>query len=118
MKSALQADQGFKDVIKESKNKPEANLKLIAGTPMHRQSICVTCAHSAGCMYLAGAKEAIRYCEEFETLGGAPVQTRLQSPSEEPAKKTLQGLCCNCESSKGCTFSKPEGGIWHCEEYR
>jgi hypothetical protein len=24
----------------------------------------------------------------------------------------------NCETRETCTYSKPEEGIWHCEEYR
>jgi hypothetical protein len=28
------------------------------------------------------------------------------------------GLCRNCENRRTCAFPKPEGGIWHCEEYQ
>jgi hypothetical protein len=28
------------------------------------------------------------------------------------------GLCSTCENSETCTFQKPEGGVWHCEEYK
>lgn len=28
------------------------------------------------------------------------------------------GLCSNCELRSTCTFAKPEGGVWRCDEYR
>ncbi len=30
----------------------------------------------------------------------------------------IRGLCSICEGREACTFVKPEGGVWHCEEYR
>jgi len=28
------------------------------------------------------------------------------------------GLCVNCEDRETCVYPKPDGGVWHCEEYR
>jgi hypothetical protein len=28
------------------------------------------------------------------------------------------GICSNCDNCRTCVFPKPEGGIWHCEEYQ
>ena len=28
------------------------------------------------------------------------------------------GLCMDCEYRNDCTYPKPEGGVWHCGEYR
>jgi hypothetical protein len=28
------------------------------------------------------------------------------------------GLCGLCEDRSTCTYPRPEGGVWHCEEYR
>jgi hypothetical protein len=30
----------------------------------------------------------------------------------------VKGLCINCENRHTCEFIKPNGGVWHCEEYR
>lgn len=30
----------------------------------------------------------------------------------------LEGLCVNCELRGTCIFSRSEGGVWYCEEYR
>lgn len=27
------------------------------------------------------------------------------------------GLCVNCENRVNCNFSKPEGGVWYCEQF-
>ena len=29
-----------------------------------------------------------------------------------------RGLCSICEDREVCAFPKPEGAVWHCEEYR
>jgi hypothetical protein len=29
----------------------------------------------------------------------------------------FMGLCSICEIREACRFPKPEGGVWHCEEY-
>jgi hypothetical protein len=28
-----------------------------------------------------------------------------------------KGLCMNCANRDTCLYPKPEGGVWHCEEY-
>jgi hypothetical protein len=51
----------------------------------------------------------------------APFIARLHAreTAAQPAAATLQikGLCATCESFPTCAFTKPDGGIWHCEEY-
>ena len=29
----------------------------------------------------------------------------------------VPGLCRNCARLSNCTYPRPEGGVWHCEEY-
>lgn len=29
----------------------------------------------------------------------------------------LKGLCVNCANREVCRHPKPEGGVWHCEEF-
>jgi hypothetical protein len=38
-----------------------------------------------------------------------------RAPETERVK--LTGLCMNCENRRVCTHPKPEGGVWHCENY-
>jgi len=35
----------------------------------------------------------------------------------EKVTEEYKGLCVNCAKRETCTISKPEGGIWRCEEY-
>ncbi len=64
----------------------------------------------------------------FQDLGVEP-QLRRQTegttgrqPTAQPARRTPAGrslgLCMNCENRFSCTFPVPEGGVWHCEEYK
>lgn len=84
------------------------------------QGLCSTCEHAKVCIYARESKEPIMQCEEF--FAG-------ELPSDEfefiraPQSKTfyradLKGICVNCENRDNCTFPKPDGGIWHCEEYK
>ncbi|MHC4505741.1 MAG: hypothetical protein ACYTFI_20745, partial [Planctomycetota bacterium] len=78
--------------------------------------------------------------EEFEVEVGEPVKLsglrRAEAASAAQAGRDVvssgpspgagdeddfaryRGLCGNCEERRSCTFPKPEGGVWHCEEYR
>jgi hypothetical protein len=29
----------------------------------------------------------------------------------------LRGLCVSCDLRFGCTYPKPPGGVWNCDEY-
>ncbi len=90
--------------------------------------ICTTCRHSATCVYLAGAKRPVLYCEEFgpgEVPPAGKTPKASSSKGSSPASQAdgkisveLMGLCVDCENRHTCTFPKPEGGVWHCEEYR
>jgi hypothetical protein len=52
--------------------------------------------------------------------------TKESKPSSDPWKVSAavdqprihRGLCVNCDVRETCTFSKPEGGVWFCEEYQ
>ena len=88
--------------------------------------LCSTCRNASGCTFTRDTQKPVFYCEEFEvdiSSLAAPVENKnsLQNQSVDaeggnPAK--FIGLCGNCQDSGTCSFPKPEGGIWHCEEYR
>jgi hypothetical protein len=90
--------------------------------------ICSNCRHAHGCTYQKGPKHTVCECEEFEVEAGGPARLSgldaVPSGSfsvDDPADDDLaryKGLCGNCEERAVCTFPKPEGGVWHCEEYR
>jgi hypothetical protein len=42
---------------------------------------------------------------------------RTGSERRTEDKEVFKGLCVNCANRHTCLFPKPEGGVWHCEEY-
>lgn|GEM_PF-313533 len=88
------------------------------------KGLCATCTEAPHCVYARNATAPILFCEMFDE--GKPVeqvepekpQSSPQHSREEKPAGQLKGLCINCEHRGTCTFPKPEGGVWHCEEYR
>ena len=66
------------------------------------------------------------YCEEFEIEVTTPGKTPVDETSRVAERHNAEvedssvsiGLCMDCENVRTCVFPKPEGGVWHCEEYR
>jgi hypothetical protein len=97
--------------------------------PEDDSGLCSTCIYTPACVNAARAKHPVMYCEEFNcemisSLRGAESQFTLKPRPKRKSEKAsntvpeLKGLCINCDNRKVCTHTKPEGGIWHCEEYR
>lgn len=87
------------------------------------RGLCLTCNNAPTCIfYQRNGSRIVWYCELFDDY--VPVQElqkpekKVESKTEEKSKGKFKGLCVNCEDRDTCTFTKPEGGIWHCEEYR
>ena len=91
------------------------------------KGICATCIHADTCANLASATAPIWYCEEFDDSGPADPVTpepkileptiRMEEEVPPVPSNRPKGLCMNCKNFPTCTFPKPEGGVWHCEEY-
>jgi hypothetical protein len=100
-----------------SRNNPANALASAVGNT----GLCITCRFAADCgpaKFLGGP---ILFCEEFETAA-TPTARKVSSrspqvPSEEDAGEKQKGLCMDCTNRENCTFPRPEGGVWHCEEY-
>jgi hypothetical protein len=64
------------------------------------------------------------YCEHFDVEPPAPNPWEKEFVEQWPASEVepdngaYRGLCANCSNRHHCTIAKPEGDIWHCEEYR
>ena len=92
----------------------------------HR-GLCLSCQNTLTCTFLKNSHEAVLQCEEFDGFGSYLRKPRrsfhksMTGSKSNPEKKDLngaKGLCSICEDRKTCTYPKPEGGVWHCEEYR
>ncbi len=95
------------------------------------QGLCLSCANAPECTYAKDPDRPVLQCEEcdpgtFHTLtvsadpfpsGVTPSSPTAPLP-EGQAPDRYRGLCSLCEECATCTYPKPEGGVWHCEEYR
>ncbi len=93
------------------------------------QGLCSCCKFTLACTYNRNPEHPILQCEEFDGIIFVPLRTSIPKktsltnlqkdpfPSDE-AFQQHSGLCTNCEERTTCTYPKPEGGVWHCEEYR
>jgi hypothetical protein len=90
------------------------------------RGLCSTCKHAPTCTFPADVQRPAFYCEEFEieiapagkTAEDGTSQSTTSSIAAAEDSSGLIGLCSDCESRQTCVFPKPEGGIWHCEEYQ
>jgi hypothetical protein len=93
-----------------------------ADAPRPYRDLCSTCNHAKACGGRSTPEHPIFFCEEFEAF--VPAMSPESAPAA-PARPTEghiasahTGLCMNCDNAETCTSPKPEGGVWHCEEYR
>ena len=87
----------------------------------HR-GICCTCNNASTCTYSKNFELPVLQCEDFDdytpTLEKMHERDILSPIDIKYENSSYKGLCSNCENYEGCTSFKPEGGIWHCEEYK
>jgi len=84
------------------------------------RDLCSTCIHAERCGHRSTPERPILFCEMFEVLAfPLPVTAAAaREPADQQDAGDYKGLCTNCENRRTCTLGKPEGGVWHCEEYR
>lgn len=91
--------------------------------------LCPNCVNLDICSLAAESGRQVFYCEEFASDDGIPALASqpVQSPVDgeivrEDARQNgaadHAGLCATCRNRDDCVFSKHEGGVWRCEEYR
>ena len=82
--------------------------------------LCSCCKNAPYCTFPRNANSPIWHCDEFDGFECKTTNriTKNFSPQSKTPNSELLGLCRNCENRNLCQFPKPEGGIWHCEEYR
>jgi hypothetical protein len=83
--------------------------------------ICASCMNASECTYPKDPGRPALFCDEFAGSPGRPAlkATPKNAVMAEPEQKPNlnHGLCGTCANYKECTFPKPEGGVWRCEEY-
>jgi len=93
---------------------------------MQTRGLCTLCNRDGSCTYQRGRGGSLMHCDEFsfdipreQTAKQGEPGARKPAASPEPPREAglPRGLCSTCENSRGCTFSKPPAGVWHCEEF-
>lgn len=86
--------------------------------------LCVNCNYSSLCTIRSNLVRPIWFCEEYDNtvnLKNNNFYNSKMDPSytnnRGDSAVQLKGICNNCANREICMLSKPEGGIWHCEEY-
>lgn len=92
------------------------------------QGLCSTCTYSTTCILRENQTHPVVHCDEFddyvpqknseikaEVSKISSLKSKLKKHEDESSP--AEGLCMNCENLETCTYKKPEGGIWHCQEY-
>ncbi len=87
---------------------------------------CGDCVKSETCTFPRDPAHPVRACEEFE---GAELSAGARQPlvavarvfPEDPdptqaAAGDAKGLCRQCARRQTCSYPKPPGGVWQCDE--
>jgi len=94
------------------------------------RGLCSTCGNAASCVFSRDPDRPVLQCEEFDGYQPpSPKAPDRQRPcldttvtgkasGEGSDSNKFLGLCKTCDERDTCQFAKPEGGVWHCEEYR
>lgn len=94
--------------------------------------LCSTCRYVETCGFRRKPNKPVWFCEEFDGASDsvsepAAGKKTISKPSQSqqtaaieivPGGKALLGLCVNCDLRADCALPQPEGGVWHCNEYR
>lgn len=91
--------------------------------------ICTTCNNAEICLAQGNKIRPVWFCEQFDDFVPMDKSKNLEAKrpipksdikSSKSAKNSreFKGLCVNCECRFDCKLCKPNGGVWHCEEYR
>ncbi len=92
------------------------------------RGLCSTCEGRADCTFPHHNGRPTLFCEEhdwwWQYRMEAAAIAKLLAPRPRPPEPVAtekpsqyKGLCRTCEHRETCTYPKPEGGVWHCDEF-
>jgi hypothetical protein len=111
-------------VKKVSVSEPKSKrMEDILPSKQEQTGLCSCCKSFQTCTFPRDPQRPILQCEEFD--GILPSRLKMVPPgktvdtfSAKNEPDPYRGLCGLCENRETCTYPKPEGGVWHCEEYQ
>lgn len=80
------------------------------------KNLCDSCAKGSRCSGRPDNGIPIHFCNDF-IMKDLTEESPHNQNYERPNETTYLGLCENCENKKHCQLPRPQGGVWHCEEY-
>lgn len=92
---------------------------MMTAAGVETAGLCLTCNNRSFCVYREQRGMDAIYCEMFDnyTNGHRDSTAAVRVVVESKPSGDYKGLCANCLHRETCVLHKPEGGIWHCEEY-
>jgi len=84
------------------------------------RGLCASCEHVPTCTYAKDVIRPVLQCDEYAPAAtAAHGRARMAQPPAQDSGQSEQplGLCRTCAGRDTCTFTRPEGGVWRCEEY-
>ena len=121
-REVLDSDADKRDIISNG-----VNGKILT-EPKNYLGLCSCCSYAPDCTYPRESGRPVLQCDEFD--GISPPLNKMMKRMEKPSvnrfsgpipdaqrPSILRGLCAYCDRLNTCTYPKPEGGVWHCEEY-
>jgi hypothetical protein len=90
--------------------------------------LCSTCILASTCTFPRDPGRPVLHCDEFCGDDAPPTSTcpdvitpgpgtETNAITEESGECKYTGLCSCCDRRDTCTYPKPLGGVWHCDEY-
>jgi hypothetical protein len=97
-----------------------------AGNEKFEEGLCSTCNNASTCTLCVKRTMPVWDCDEYDGTSPVPIITAPPDNGEitlydavtREDETRYKGLCVDCANRKMCTHKKPEGGIWHCEDYQ
>ncbi|MBD3373281.1 MAG: hypothetical protein GF403_11275 [Candidatus Coatesbacteria bacterium] len=90
--------------------------RLTTASPRPR-GLCADCVHAENCELRRMNPAPVYHCAEFVGLEAPPVIRAVRSEGPSAPLSRYRGLCRTCRRAERCTYPKPPGGVWYCEEY-
>jgi hypothetical protein len=84
--------------------------------------LCASCKNAPKCEYLKIARQPVLQCAEFQGFEFKTIkethENEFRKTSQADDSNEYMGLCQTCENRETCKYPKPEGGVWHCDEFK
>jgi len=95
---------------------------MLSTSEVKTVGLCITCNNSATCEYRKKRGMDAIFCEMYDGYSppngnGHHDEDTVLLEVEDTAQPKLKGLCINCDNRHTCKHVKPDGGVWHCEDY-